>query len=68
MSYQDTMLLKLKPGPLALLARKPLMVNGKDVYIVTLKLFTRLIVIGDRELNITDCLCFQLTPLPTAFF
>lgn len=68
MSYEDTMHSKLKVRPLANLTKKPVKVNGKDVYIDTLKLFTRLMIIGERELSVKDSLCYELTPLPTALF
>ena len=68
MNYEDTMHSKLKVRPLANLTRKPVKVNGKDVYIDTLKLFTRLMIIGERELNVKDSLCYELTPLPTPWF
>ena len=44
MNLEDTMHSKLKVRPLANLARKPVKVNGKDVYIDTMKLFTRLMI------------------------
>ena len=68
LNYEETMHSKLKVKPLTQLNKKPVKVNGKDVYIDTMKLFTRLMVIGERELSIRESLCYELTSYPTAIF
>ena len=65
--YTDTMQTKNKVKPLSVL-EKTVKMKEKTLYIDTMKLFTRLMVIGERELSIKESFCYELTPLPTSFF
>ena len=44
------------------------LVSGTKVIIDSKKLFNRLTVIGERELEVESCLQYELTPLPMALF
>ena len=58
---------KKKVKPLSVL-QKTVKMKEKPIYIDTMKLFTRLMIIGERELSIQESLCYELTYLPTSLF
>ena len=67
MGFSATMHTKGKVKPLSNLM-KPIKVRDKDVYIDSMKLFVRLMVIGERELTLSECLSYELTHLPSSLF
>ena len=67
LDYTATMQTKNKVKPLSHL-KKSVKVTDKAVYIDSMKLFTRLMVIGERELSLLDCLTHELTHLPLSLF
>ena len=60
-SFVDKISTKQKVSNLASL-KKPIKVNEKTVVII--KLFTRLILISEKETSVEESLCYELTQVP----
>ena len=58
---------KNKVTPLSHL-RKPLKVNGKSLYMDPLKLFHRLVLVAERDMEVEESLAYELTPVPLSLF
>ena len=66
-NYSVTMHTKDKVKPLSTL-QKAVKVKDKIIYIDAMRLFTRLMIIGERELTLQESLRHELTPLPMSLF
>ena len=47
---------------------KVVKVKDKAIYIDSMRLFTRLMIIGERELSLNESLSYELTHMPTSLF
>lgn len=66
-SFKDKMPTKEKVKPLSHL-KKAVKVKDKKIILDNLKLFNRLMIVGERELSINESLRHELTTLPMSLF